>query len=191
MRILLVDNYDSFTYNLVHYLDRLGARVDVLRNDDPELLTDSIHDYMGIVLSPGPGLPEHSGNLMAFLQQVYGKVPILGVCLGMQALAVHCGAVLYNRTGVMHGRSVELVPEHTNSMLLKGIKDLRVGLYHSWAVKQETLSNDWVVCASALEDSAPMIMENEGKLAYAVQFHPESILTPSGLSMIENWMQSI
>jgi len=187
MKVLLVDNYDSFTYNLVHYLEKLDVSVVVLRNDDPDLLELDLSTFQGLVLSPGPGLPSESGQLMAIIAKAYGTLPILGVCLGMQALAEHTGGSLYNRDGVMHGRTAQ-IELCEPSILLKGIQNLQVGLYHSWAVRSKSL-NRWKICAVALEDQAPMVMENEVDQAYAVQFHPESVLTPQGLDMIRNWVK--
>ena len=186
MKVLLVDNYDSFTYNLVHYLEKLDVSVVVLRNDDPDLLELDLSTFHGLVLSPGPGLPSESGQLMAIIAKAYGTLPILGVCLGMQALAEHTGGSLYNRDGVMHGRTAMLqITEE--SRLLQNLENLQVGLYHSWAVRPESLKG-WTLCAVALEDHAPMVMENTAAQAYAVQFHPESVLTPQGLDMIRNWV---
>ena len=187
MKVLLVDNYDSFTYNLVHYLEQLGITVVVLRNDDPDLLSLDLSTFHGLVLSPGPGLPSESGQLMTIISKAYGTLPILGVCLGMQALAEHSGANLYNREGVMHGRTTELELGEP-SLLLQGVQNLQVGLYHSWAVDPKTL-NDWNLCAVALSDGAPMIIERPCDKIFAVQFHPESVLTPEGLRMMENWVK--
>ena len=187
MKVLLVDNYDSFTYNLVHYLEQLGITVVVLRNDNPDLLSLDLSSFNGLVLSPGPGLPSESGQLMAFITIAYGALPILGVCLGMQALAEHSGAVLYNREGVMHGRTTQLELGEV-SVLLQGVQNLQVGLYHSWAVDTQTLK-DWTLCAVAWSAGAPLIIERPSDKVFAVQFHPESVLTPEGLSMIENWVK--
>ena len=187
MKVLLVDNYDSFTYNLVHYLEQLGITVIVLRNDNPDLLSLDLSSFNGLLLIPGPALPWESGQLMAFITIAYGALPILGVCLGMQALAEHSGAALYNREGVMHGRTTQLELGEV-SVLLQGVQNLQVGLYHSWAVDTKTLK-DWNLCAVALSDGAPMIIERPSDKVFAVQFHPESVLTPEGLSMIENWVK--
>ncbi len=187
MKVLLIDNYDSFTYNLVHYLEKMDVEVVVVRNDDK---IPSLQSFDALVLSPGPGLPEESGQLMDIITKAYGKMPILGICLGMQALAEHSGAKLYNRDGVMHGRTTEL-KDVRESLLLDGVQDVTVGLYHSWAVVAEGLPSDWSVCATAMEDSAPMVMENKEKQAYAMQYHPESILTVEGFKMMENWVNSL
>ena len=105
MKVLLIDNYDSFTYNLVHYLEKMDVEVYVVRNDQE---APPLKAFDALVLSPGPGLPKESGKLMTFIAAAYGKMPILGICLGMQALAEHAGATLYNREGVMHGRTTVL-----------------------------------------------------------------------------------
>tara|TARA_B100000900_G_scaffold252353_1_gene215035 strand:- start:1614 stop:2174 length:561 start_codon:yes stop_codon:yes gene_type:complete len=185
--MLLIDNYDSFTYNLVHYLEKMDVDIDVVRNDQE---IPPLKKFHALIISPGPGLPNESGNLMAIISAAYGKIPILGICLGMQALAEHSGASLYNRDGVMHGRTAEL-ENIQDSLLLQGVNDLTVGLYHSWAIVAEGLSNDWNICATAMDDRAPMVMENHEKSAYAVQFHPESILTVEGFKMMMNWVQSL
>ena len=187
MKVLLIDNYDSFTYNLVHYLEKMDVDVEVVRNDQN---IPSLEAFDALVLSPGPGLPKESGKLMDVIANAYGTKPILGICLGMQALAEHSGAKLYNRDGVMHGRTAEL-ENIQESLLLQDVQDLTVGLYHSWAIVAEGLPKDWKVCATAMNDRAPMVMENRTKNAYAVQFHPESILTVEGFKMMENWVQSL
>ena len=186
MKVLLIDNYDSFTYNLVHYLEKSGAEVVVYRNDAKELNSLIFDAFDGLVLSPGPGLPEESGQLMSLVAQCFGRLPILGVCLGMQALVLHTGGQLYNRKGIMHGRTAALKVLR-DSALLKGITEFQVGLYHSWAVDKEALLG-WALCAVALEEDAPMVIESEKDSAYGVQFHPESVLTPQGLRMIKNWL---
>lgn len=192
MKVLLLDNYDSFTYNLVHYLEQLEGSVTVWRNDDPrwEEFIENPSGFDALVLSPGPGLPSESGRLMEVIAASLGKLPVLGVCLGMQALAEHAGATLYNRDGVMHGRTALLEVNEHSSVLLEGVKSLEVGLYHSWAVRAEGLPKAWKVCATALADCAPMVMENNELGVYAVQFHPESILTPEGLKMLQNWLRA-
>ena len=187
MKVLLIDNYDSFTYNLVHYLEKMDVEVYVVRNDQE---APPLKAFDALVLSPGPGLPKESGKLMTFIAAAYGKMPILGICLGMQALAEHAGATLYNREGVMHGRTTVL-QNIKESLLLQDVQDLTVGLYHSWAVVAKGLPGDWKVCATAMDDCAPMVMENHTMKAYAMQFHPESILTTEGFKMMKNWVESL
>ena len=170
MKVLLIDNYDSFTYNFVHYLEKLQVDVTVVRNDKR---LPSLELFDGLVLSPGPGLPKESGQLMPILNMAFGNIPILGICLGMQALAEHSGASLYNRKGVMHGRTVQL-ENIKPSILLNGLEDKTVGLYHSWAVDSESLGEDWCICATAMDDSAPMVMENPQKRALPSSSTPKA-----------------
>ncbi len=187
MKVLLIDNYDSFTYNLVHYLEELDCEVTVFRNDSIALVELDLSLFHGLVLSPGPGLPENNGFLMAMTTKALGNIPILGVCLGMQALGILAGSTLYNRNGVMHGRTTKLQKTANDSIILNGVKSLNVGLYHSWAVDKEGLGHSWKVCAVALDDDAPMVIENSIDHAFGVQFHPESILTDQGKLMMKNW----
>jgi len=180
MKVLLIDNYDSFTFNLVHYLEELDCEVTVFRNDSSALDELDLSMFQGLVLSPGPGLPENNGILMDIASKAIGTIPLLGVCLGMQALGILAGSSLYNRNGVMHGRTAKLQKVANDGILLNGVKSLTVGLYHSWAVKTEGLGPQWKVCAVALDDDAPMVIENIADHAFGVQFHPESILTNEG-----------
>ena len=191
MKVLLIDNYDSFTYNLVHYLEELDCEVTVLRNDSSALNELDLSMFHGLVLSPGPGLPENNGILMDIASKALGTIPLLGVCLGMQALGILAGSSLYNRNGVMHGRTAKLQKVANDGILLNGVKSLTVGLYHSWAVKTEGLGPQWKVCAVALDDDAPMVIENIADHAFGVQFHPESILTNQGKLMMRNWVDYV
>ena len=191
MKVLLIDNYDSFTYNLVHYLEELDCEVTVLRNDSSVLNELDLSMFHGLVLSPGPGLPENNGILMDIASKALGTIPLLGVCLGMQALGILAGSSLYNRNGVMHGRTAKLQKVANDGILLNGVKSLTVGLYHSWAVKTEGLGPPWKVCAVALDDDAPMVIENIADHAFGVQFHPESILTNQGKLMMKNWVDYV
>ena len=191
MKVLLIDNYDSFTFNLVHYLEELDCEVTVLRNDSSALNELDLSMFHGLVLSPGPGLPENNGILMDIASKALGTIPLLGVCLGMQALGILAGSSLYNRNGVMHGRTAKLQKVANDGILLNGVKSLTVGLYHSWAVKTEGLGPQWKVCAVALDDDAPMVIENIADHAFGVQFHPESILTNQGKLMMRNWVDYV
>ena len=191
MKVLLIDNYDSFTFNLVHYLEELDCEVTVFRNDSSALDELDLSMFQGLVLSPGPGLPENNGILMDIASKAIGTIPLLGVCLGMQALGILAGSSLYNRNGVMHGRTAKLQKVANDGILLNGVKSLTVGLYHSWAVKTEGLGPQWKVCAVALDDDAPMVIENIADHAFGVQFHPESILTDQGKLMMKNWVDYV
>lgn len=189
MRFLLVDNFDSFTYNIVHYLEQCDVVVDVRTNLDVDLST--LVNYDAVVLSPGPGLPPQAGKLMEVVAEAFGKsVPVLGVCLGMQALAIYTGDSLYNQEIVKHGLSEEVRLVEKDSLFYTGIPEIfEVGLYHSWAVKLN--GNSPFIPTAYSESEVLMSMEMPSKKIYAVQFHPESILTPSGLKMIENFVEIV
>ncbi|WP_300665427.1 aminodeoxychorismate/anthranilate synthase component II [Fluviicola sp.] len=185
MRFLLVDNFDSFTYNIVHYLEQCDVEVEVVTNVSVNCST--LGQYNAVILSPGPGLPKQAGKLMEVVEKALeNQIPVLGVCLGMQALAIHGGDELYNQQQVKHGVA-EPAKRTTPSAFYNGIPEsFGVGLYHSWAVR---LNQDSPFIATAYsENGVLMSMEIPGKKIYAVQFHPESILTPNGLQMIRNFV---
>ena len=183
-QILLLDNYDSFTYNLKHYLNALGVSVDVIRND--ELIHD-ITVYDAIVLSPGPGLPNESGAMMTLISDMKGVIPIFGICLGMQAIAIEYGGELYNQETVKHGVTEEIFL--SDSSLFKGLPDtIDVGLYHSWAVD---VSNSSLLVSATSGDGTIMAIEDRNERIYGVQFHPESVLTKHGLKIMENFLELI
>lgn len=180
--ILLLDNFDSFTYNLKHHLSSLGAKVEVVRNDRKDW-----RSFQGshIVLSPGPGLPGSSGALMDCIAHYSGKKPILGVCLGHQALAEYNGGSLFNLDHVRHGKQkkIDILSE---GVLFRGLtKDLSVGLYHSWAVRDVPES---FKLTALDEDGVVMGMENERDGSFGVQFHPESVMCPGGIDLLANFL---
>ncbi len=183
-RILLVDNFDSFTYNLVHYLESLDCKVDVCFNN--AIPVEIIDVYDAVVLSPGPGLPEESGDLTAFVKKYIGKVPFLGVCLGMQALAVELGGELYNQQVVKHGVQ-ETISTKRGVLFSEDSESIEVGLYHSWAV---SFDGDYLVTATSKKGTA-MALENKSLRCFGVQFHPESIMTPNGLDILRNFLKSV
>ncbi len=185
MKIYLVDNFDSFTYNLVQALS-VHAEVRVHRNQywhDADLAWAD-----GIVISPGPGLPGTSGFLMRIVETYYGKKPILGICLGMQALGLHKGGELINLPKVRHGlqRRVEVV--EPGCLLNEILKPFEVGLYHSWALKR--VPSNFTLLA---QDGAgiPMAMEDPENKAFALQFHPESVMTSLGPRIIQNFLDQV
>lgn len=185
MRLLLVDNYDSFTYNLAHLLAE-HLPVDVFRNQ--EIPWDHLSQYSHICLSPGPGLPQDAGEMMKLIDHCYHQKPILGVCLGMQALAIHHGASLYNQKKVRHGLSRTIKIEQGESILFQNLpKSLEVGLYHSWAINENEIHQPWKITARS-EEGVLMAMEAPELGHAGVQFHPESIMTPSGKEMVRNWL---
>ncbi len=188
MRILLLDNIDSFTYNIYHYLEALGAEVTVI--DHTMIETEVLQSFDGLVISPGPGLPKEAGKLMEILHKaVTLKLPTLGVCLGMQAIAEYFGGTIFNQQEVKHGQQATIT--HANeSKLFKGIPaQFHVGLYHSWAVEEALPS---VLVATAFsEDGIMMALEHGSLPVYGVQFHPESILSEYGKELFGNFLELV
>jgi anthranilate synthase component 2 len=188
MKILLLDNFDSFTYNLFHLLDQFdGVETEVKRND--EIGLEEVKKYDRIVISPGPGLPSEAGITMRVLSEYMNTKPILGVCLGMQALAEACGGKIFNLPNVMHGVASETIITDRKEKLFKDIfSPFLTGRYHSWAVEKETLPG--VLSVTAVDKSENiMALRHENNLLRGVQFHPESILTEYGKKMMENWLK--
>ena len=187
-KILLFDNYDSFTYNLVHAIKSLGYQnVDVYRNDKIKL--SQVNQYDKIILSPGPGLPSEGGLMMQLLREYAKTKSIMGVCLGHQAIAELFGAKLVNIPNVFHGVQTA-IKIMGNDYLFKGLsKEILAGRYHSWIVSKEDFPNELEITA---EDEAGDIMALKHKQLdlHGVQFHPESILTPEGVQIIQNFLQS-
>ncbi|MCH1538450.1 aminodeoxychorismate/anthranilate synthase component II [Flavobacteriaceae bacterium] len=185
-RIFLIDNYDSFTYNLVHYLEELDCEVTVKRNDQFNL--DELEGFEHIVLSPGPGIPEESGLLKAAIERYAPTKKILGVCLGQQAIAEVFGAELINLDKVYHGVAtpINIVKE---DVIFEGLpKTFEVGRYHSWVVK--TPLPDQLIATSFDDEGQLMSLRHKEYNVCAVQYHPESVLTPQGKKIIENWINS-
>jgi anthranilate synthase component 2 len=188
-RLLLVDNYDSFTYNLVHLLEQLpDVEVTVLRND--ALYPGCWKGYHAAVLSPGPGLPEESGQLLWFIKNTVGIIPLLGICLGHQALALHFGAELFCMSEPVHGKATALVDLQPHRLWHQLQEPIQVGRYHSWAVKAAGLKTNLRVLASD-QNGNPMAAEYPGFRAVGLQFHPESILTPQGDRILKNWWEGL
>ena len=185
-RVLLIDNYDSFTYNLVQMFEVAGAEVTVVRND--LLSADALETATHLVVSPGPGRPEAAGQSVDFIQAATGRIPVLGVCLGHQALAVAGSVAVGPAKRLMHGKTSQL--QHDGRGLFRGLPNpLQVGRYHSLAVSEPAEASGLVVTART-EDGEIMAMERPGVAAFGVQFHPESILTPEGLRIIENFLEA-
>ncbi|BDD09835.1 aminodeoxychorismate/anthranilate synthase component II [Fulvitalea axinellae] len=189
MRILVIDNYDSFTYNLVHLIRELGygEQMDVIRND--KISVEAVAEYDKILISPGPGVPEDAGITKDVIKTYGPSKSILGVCLGHQAIAEVYGAELYNMPEVLHGVDTD-IKILENDGLFEEVKEVtRVCRYHSWAVKPETLKTPLKLTA---EDETGVVMglRHDSYDVQGVQFHPESILTPEGKTMIKNWLES-
>lgn len=185
MKIVIIDNYDSFTYNLSHLVKELGAEVDVVRNDQFELA--DLEQYSKIILSPGPGIPSEAGLLLDVIRTYAGKKPILGVCLGHQAIGEVFGAKLENLSDVFHGVAT---PCHiiADDPIFSGLeRDITIGRYHSWVVSREALPDCLEVTAESDEGQIMALRHRELNVR-GIQFHPESVLTPDGRKMLQNWM---
>ena len=183
MTIYLLDKFDSFTYNLKHYIDKLGHDVIIERNDDVNW--GLIETADAIVLSPGPGLPKDAGKMMEVIEKFVSSKKMLGVCLGHQALGEYFGGRLYNMKEVMHGKEIEV--EHTSNSIFSGIQSpQKVGLYHSWAVE---INNTKRREGASWKDTA-MAFQHKDLPVFGVQFHPESILTQDGLKIISNLLNN-
>lgn len=187
-RILVVDNYDSFTFNLVHMLEAIaGEDVDVFRND--ELVGSQLADYEFIVFSPGPGLPEESEDLMLLVTEaIRQKKKVLGVCLGHQALAKSTGGELKNLSEVHHGVSHEITIEIGEPLFKNLPARVDVGRYHSWVVDDKNLPVQWLV--SCRDQKGEIMGMNHRDLPiYGIQFHPESVLSPQGKTILKNFLE--
>ncbi|RZJ65718.1 MAG: aminodeoxychorismate/anthranilate synthase component II [Flavobacterium sp.] len=185
MKVLIIDNYDSFTYNLVHYLEDLGAEVSVMRNDDFEI--DEIEPFHKILLSPGPGIPDEAGLLKQVIKTYAPSKSILGVCLGQQAIGEVFGGSLSNLESVFHGVSTKVKILDTNEILFQGLGDeIEVGRYHSWVVNTDL--PDVLIATSVDENGQIMSLKHQTYDLRGVQFHPESVLTPHGKQILKNWL---
>ena len=189
MKILVFDNYDSFTYNLVQMIEQImGEKVEVFRNDQIELA--EIEKYNKIVLSPGPGIPSEAGILLELIKKYAPTKSILGVCLGQQAIAEAFGGSLINLTEIYHGVATTAQTIKKEAMLLRDLpQNLEVGRYHSWAVNPEDFPEELEI-TSVDENGMIMSLQHKTYDVHAVQYHPESILTPDGRKIIENFLKN-
>ena len=184
-KILVIDNYDSFTYNLVHYLEDLNCDVTVYRNDEFDL--EEIESFDKIVLSPGPGIPDEAGLLKDVIKTYASTKSILGICLGQQAIGEVFGASLINLEKVYHGVATKIVITENDTLFIEIPTEIEVGRYHSWVIDKNTFPDDLIV-TSKDENGEIMSIKHRTLDIKAVQFHPESILTPFGKKMLENWL---
>lgn len=187
MKVAMIDNYDSFTYNLVHLVKELGAEVTVFRND--QFCLPELEAFDKIMLSPGPGIPSESGLLLDVIRTYAGRKPILGICLGEQAIGEVFGGTLVNLSEVFHGVQT---PVHIarEDYLFQGLpEDLLVGRYHSWVVETETLPAELEILAVSDEVQVMALRHREYDIR-GIQFHPESVLTPTGKTIIQNWLNN-
>ena len=188
MNIVIIDNYDSFTYNLSHLVKELGATVTVVRNDRFEM--DELGKYDRILLSPGPGVPEEAGKLLDVIRTYAGKKPILGVCLGEQAIGEVFGGKLTNLSEVYHGIQSPIRITASN-YLFEGLpEEILVGRYHSWVIDRENFPDALEITAVSQEGYI-MALRHKDFDVQGIQFHPESVLTPDGKKIISNWLNHV
>jgi para-aminobenzoate synthetase component II len=184
LRILVVDNYDSFVFNLVQYLAQLGADCDVRRNDT--IAPQAALDYDGVLLSPGPGIPERAGVCVDLIRTAAGEVPVFGVCLGLQAIAVAYGATVARAPELLHGKTSEVY--HHGAGVLAGLPDpFTATRYHSLAVEPSTVP-DVLEVTGTTAGGVLMALRHRELPVEGVQFHPESVLTEGGHRMLANWL---
>ena len=189
MKILVFDNYDSFTYNLVHLVEKItGEKVHVYRNDQISLKDIDVFDK--IILSPGPGIPEEAGSLLPLIKEYAATKSILGVCLGHQAIAEAFGGTLINLSTVYHGVATPIKILKTQSGVLKDLPEvIEVGRYHSWIVSDENFPLELEVTARD-DNGYIMGLQHKEFDVQGVQFHPESVLTPDGEKILRNWLKT-
>lgn len=186
MKVIIIDNYDSFTFNLSHLVKQLGADCTTVRND--QFLLPDLEPFDRIILSPGPGIPSEAGLLLDTISAYAGKKPLLGVCLGHQAIGQAFGAQLTNLSDVFHGvqTPIDIVADDP---LFAGLPTtIQVGRYHSWVVDEATLPACLEVTARSQEGQI-MALRHRSHNIHGIQFHPESVLTPEGTNIIKNWLE--
>ena len=186
MKVLILDNYDSFTWNLAHLVEQFTEEYEVLRND--EITAAEAIKYDKILLSPGPGLPAEAGVMTEVIALGVGRCSILGVCLGMQGIVEHYGGSLVNLSEVHHGEKGEVEVIDETDPLLKGLNSpFKVGLYYSWAIEEKDFPSDLKITARSKTGDI-MALSHQELDVKGVQFHPESIMTPVGKNIIGNWL---
>ena len=188
MKTVIIDNYDSFTYNLAHLVKELGTEVDVLRNDKFEL--EELEKYDKIILSPGPGIPEEAGLLLEVIRTYAGRKPILGVCLGEQAIGQAFGGKLTNLSEVFHGIQTNVKIKNKDYIFSGLPTEIPVGRYHSWVVDTEEFPEELVITAISSEGQIMALKHREYDV-HGIQFHPESVLTPDGKQIVGNWPKGV
>ena len=188
--ILLIDNYDSFAYNLYQLIGEVTPDILVKRND--KITLDEIHQLNpdAIILSPGPGKPENAGICVSAVKEFAGKIPILGVCLGHQSICVAFGGEVSYAKRLMHGKSSTI--ELDDDLIFNGLDSrITVGRYHSLSLVEDSLPDELEVISKSCDDDEIMAVKHKEYNVYGLQFHPESILTPDGLTMIKNFCEAI
>ncbi|RCH54483.1 aminodeoxychorismate/anthranilate synthase component II [Mucilaginibacter hurinus] len=188
-KILIIDNYDSFTYNLVHLVNEIGLECEVWRNDQFKL--EDVDKFDHIILSPGPGIPSEAGLLLQVIVKYAPTKNIFGVCLGQQAIAEAFGGSLHNLSQPMHGIATPIKVTDAGEALFNGLPEkFNVGRYHSWVVNEKGLPNELTITAIDEKDNSVMALRHKQYNVRGVQFHPESILTEYGKEMLKNWLGS-
>ncbi len=186
-RIVIIDNYDSFTYNLSHLVKELGAEVTVYRNDKFQM--QQLEDFDKIILSPGPGIPSEAGFLLDVIRNYAGRKPILGVCLGHQAIGEVFGAKLKNLNSVFHGVATPAIIIEDDYIFNGLPQTIEVGRYHSWIVSNESLPESLEI-TSVSDEGYIMSLRHKVYDIRGIQYHPESVLTPQGKQIINNWLSN-
>ena len=187
IRVLVIDNYDSFTYNLVHLVEQIVGECVVVRNDAFDLREADVFSH--IIIGPGPGLPDESGMVLELIERYSETKSILGICLGMQALLLSDGATMVNLNSVKHGAQDSIFIEPDSKIFASIPEQITVGRYHSWAFKSEVITENYRVTALS-DDGLVMAAEHKTLRLFGLQFHPESIMTEHGLRMIRNWVDA-
>ena len=186
MKIVIIDNYDSFTYNLSHLIKEIGAEVTVIRND--QFTLNQLETFDKIVLSPGPGIPSEAGLLLDVIKTYKGRKPILGVCLGHQAIGEVFGGSLENLSDVFHGVATEGT-QFSNDYIFDSLsKRITMGRYHSWVVSRENFPTCLEVTAVS-DEGQIMALKHKNYDIHGIQFHPESVLTPEGKTIVRNFIE--
>ena len=189
MKILVLDNYDSFTYNLVHIIRELGfgENMEVYRNDKISL--DDVNAYNKVLLSPGPGVPKDAGIMPGLLRKYSPSKSIFGVCLGHQAIAENFGTPIYNMPNVLHGIATETIVKEKSTLFVDLPETFMACRYHSWSINPQQVSEELMVTAVD-ENGEIMAIKHKQHQVYGVQFHPESYLTEYGIQMVQNWLNA-
>lgn len=186
MKVVIIDNYDSFTYNLAHLMRELGAEVEVFRNDQFQM--EQLEVYDKIVLSPGPGIPSEAGLLLDVIRTYAKKKPMLGVCLGHQAIGEVFGGTLTNLSEVFHGVAT-VGTQFGNDYIFKGCNQrITMGRYHSWVIDKAHFPDCLEITAESDEGQIMAVKHRELDI-HGIQFHPESVLTPDGTTIVGNWLR--
>ncbi len=185
-KVMMIDNYDSFTFNLIQLLEECGCVVELFKNDEVEL--EQCKKFKKILISPGAGLPQEAGKICTLIKELAPSHSILGICLGHQAIGQVFGGQLYRLTTPMHGQQQEVIVQDTNDLLFRGLPNrFQVGLYHSWAIAKPSVSSSWHVTAVGERDIV-MALTHLKYDVRGIQFHPESVMTSLGKKLINNWL---